>query len=108
MMVSRNNLNANYFSDKMKRLLDSLPRCSRDEFARECLRMARVADEAVVLEAEFVGDLPREAARYRYLRDTAQMRFKPAGSGTAVQTAAETDAAIDAEIAKAVDKGATA
>lgn len=104
-MTNSHGLDVDYFSRKMERMLSGADRYTRTEWARECARMARVADEAVLLEVEFVGELPQEAARYRYLRDTAQMRFKPAGSCSTVKTAEATDAAIDAEIAQAALQG---
>lgn len=55
-MTNSHGLDVDYFSRKMERMLNGADRYTRTEWARECARMAKVADEAVLLEAEFVGE----------------------------------------------------
>lgn len=62
-MKNSHGLDVDYFSRKMERMLNSADRYTRAEWARECARMAKVADEAVLLEAEFVGEPAPFAAK---------------------------------------------
>ena len=64
-MTNSHGLDVDYFSRKMERMLSGADRYTRSEWARECARMAKVADEAVLLEAEFVGDLRKAADELR-------------------------------------------
>lgn len=99
-MTNSYGLDVDYFRRKMERMLSALDRYTPDEFARECARMARTADDQVMQEPEFVGQQPQEAARYRYLRDTAQIDFNPAGSCITLNPSDANDAAIDALIGR--------
>lgn len=67
-MTNNHGLDVDYFSRKMERMLNGAASYTRSEWARECARMARVADEAVLQEDEFVGDLRKNAERYMVLR----------------------------------------
>jgi hypothetical protein len=64
-MTNSHGLDVDYFSRKMERMLNGADRYTRSEWARECARMAKVADESVLLEAEFVGDLRKAADELR-------------------------------------------
>lgn len=55
-MKNSHGLDVDYFSRKMERMLNGAGSYTREEWARECARMAKVADPAVLLEAEFVGE----------------------------------------------------
>ncbi len=70
-MKNSHGLDVDYFSRKMERMLNGAGSYTRDEWARECARMAKVADPAVLLEAEFVGALGADAERYRGVRRVA-------------------------------------
>lgn len=52
-MNSRYGLDASYFSNKMSRIIRDIGSYKPDEFARECARMSRTADESVMRESEF-------------------------------------------------------
>ena len=58
---------------------------------QQCAERQRIDAEGLA-EIEL---LRRDAERYRWLRDEAKMRFKPAGSTSVAKTASETDSAID-------------
>lgn len=77
---------------------------------RKPMELLEAENEALVAAAQALRDEWRkdqaDAERYRWLRDEAKMRFKPAGSSAVVKTAEETDAAIDAAMRKGVGDGA--
>lgn len=52
-MNNRYGLDASYFSSKMSRIIRDIGSYKPDEFARECARMSRTADESVMREQEF-------------------------------------------------------
>jgi len=64
-MTNSHGLDVDYFSRKMERMLNGADRYTRSEWARECARMAKVADESVLLEVEFVGELRNAADELR-------------------------------------------
>ncbi|MNF15575.1 hypothetical protein D3C80_2182520 [compost metagenome] len=52
-MTNAYGLDVDYFRRKMERMLVGLDRYTPDEFARECARMSRTADDRVLQEIEF-------------------------------------------------------
>jgi hypothetical protein len=52
-MNNRYGLDASYFSNKMSRIIRDIGNYKPEEFARECARMSRTADESIMREAEF-------------------------------------------------------
>lgn len=70
-MTNSHGLDVDYFSRKMERMINGAASYTRSEWARECARMARVADAAVLLEDEFVGDLRKNAELHSEIQRAA-------------------------------------
>ena len=70
-MTNNHGLDVDYFSRKMERMLNGAASYTRSEWARECARMARVADAAVLQEDEFVGDLRKGAELHAQIQRAA-------------------------------------